>query len=108
MIDVQRIRKGYFIGIGVIGMTAIARYFSFHGKEVSGYDKTETALTKQLEQEGIAVHYEDNVSLAPKDAELIVYTPAVPKDHTELLYYQQHNYTVLKRSDVLGAITESS
>src|SRR5216683_2356699 len=108
MIDIQRIKKVYFIGIGGIGMSALARYFSFHGKAVSGYDKTETALTNQLVLEGIPVHYEDNPALAPQDAELIVYTPAVPKDHRELLYYQQHNYTILKRSDVLGAITNSS
>jgi UDP-N-acetylmuramate--alanine ligase len=76
--------------------------------EVSGYDKTETALTKELVKEGIPVHYEDNPALAPKDAELIVYTPAVPADHRELEYYRQHNYTVIKRSDLLGAITGSS
>jgi UDP-N-acetylmuramate--alanine ligase len=108
MIDIQRIKKVYFIGIGGIGMSALARYFSFHGVSVSGYDKTETALTKQLVTEGIPVHYEDDLGQAPKDAELVVYTPAVPKDHKELLYYQQHPYTVLKRSEVLGAITESS
>jgi len=108
MTDIKSIKKVYFIGIGGIGMSALARYFLFHGKEVSGYDKTETVLTKQLVEEGIPVHYEDNPALAPKDAQLVVYTPAVPKDHKDLLYYQQHNYTVLKRSDVLGAITNSS
>src|SRR5690242_21050953 len=100
MIDIQRIKKVYFIGIGGIGMSALARYFSFHGASVSGYDKTETALTKQLVNEGIPVHYEDDLAQAPEDAELVVYTPAVPKEHSELLYYQQHQYTVLKRSDV--------
>ena len=89
-------------------MSALARYFKFHGKEVSGYDKTETALTKQLVAEGIPIHYEENLDLAPKDAQWIVYTPAVPKDHKELHYYQNNNYTVLKRSDVLGVITNSS
>lgn len=89
-------------------MSALARYFKFHGKEVSGYDKTETPLTRQLAEEGIPVHYEDNMELAPKDAQLIVYTPAVPKNHTELLYYQQNNYPLMKRSEVLGAITRSS
>ncbi len=90
-------------------MSALARYFKFHGKEVSGYDKTETPLTKQLVSEGIPVHYDDNLELAPKDAQLIVLsTPAVPKGHTELLYYQQNNYPLLKRSEVLGAITRSS
>lgn len=108
MIDIKDIQKIYFIGIGGIGMSALARYFRFHGKEVSGYDKTETPLTKQLANEGIPVHYEDNLELAPKDAQLIVYTPAVPKGHTELSYYQQNNYPLLKRSEVLGAITRSS
>jgi UDP-N-acetylmuramate--alanine ligase len=65
-------------------------------------------LTKQLEAEGIIVHYKDNISFIDKDAQLIVYTPAVPKDHAELNYYLAHNYSVVKRSDVLGAITNSS
>jgi UDP-N-acetylmuramate--alanine ligase len=108
MIDINTIQRIYFIGIGGIGMSALARYFKFHGKNVSGYDKTETVLTKELVKEGIPVHYEDSESLAPKDAELIVYTPAVPKDHAELNYYRQHDYPIFKRSDVLGMITASS
>src|ERR1044072_3478137 len=108
MIDIRDIRKVYFIGIGGIGMSALARYFRFHGKEVSGYDKTETPLTKQLTEEGIPVHYEEDLALAPKDAELIVFTPAIPKDHKELVYYQQNKYTIMKRSEVLGLITKSS
>jgi UDP-N-acetylmuramate--alanine ligase len=108
MKELKDINKVYFIGIGGIGMSALARYFVTKGKKVSGYDKTETALTQQLTEEGIAVHYTDDVALAPKDADIIVYTPAVPKDHSELLYYQQHNYDILKRSDVLGLITRSS
>jgi UDP-N-acetylmuramate--alanine ligase len=108
MIDLNNIQKIYFIGIGGIGMSAIARYFKFQGKDVSGYDKTETALTKQLVEEEIPVHYEDDVELAPKDAQLVVYTPAVPKDHAELGYYQKNHYPVFKRSDVLGMITSSS
>ncbi|MBS1946155.1 MAG: UDP-N-acetylmuramate--L-alanine ligase [Bacteroidetes bacterium] len=108
MIEIRDIKKIYFIGIGGIGMSALARYFKFHGKEVSGYDRTETSLTRQLADEGIPVHYNENLGLAPKDAEVIVYTPAVPKNHTELQYYLQNNYTVLKRSDVLGLITKSS
>lgn len=106
--ELKDIKRIYFIGIGGIGMSALARYFRFHGKEVSGYDKTVTPLTRQLEQEGIAVHYEEDLSLAPKDADVIVYTPAVPADHKELAYYRQHEYTILKRSDVLGVITNSS
>jgi len=98
----------YFIGIGGIGMSAIARYFHSKGAKVSGYDKTPTALTKELEANGITVHYEENIDLVPKDPQLVVYTPAVPQDHKELLYYQQKGKRVLKRSDVLQIITESS
>jgi UDP-N-acetylmuramate--alanine ligase len=108
MVELKDIKKIYFIGIGGIGMSALARYFRFHGADVSGYDKTATVLTRQLENEGIPVHYEDDPGQAPKDADVVVYTPAVPKDHQELLYYQQHGYPVLKRSDVLGVITNSS
>jgi UDP-N-acetylmuramate--alanine ligase len=108
MVELRDIKKIYFIGIGGIGMSALARYFRFHGAEVSGYDKTATVLTRQLENEGIPVHYEDDPGQAPKDADVVVYTPAVPKDHQELSYYQQHGYPVLKRSDVLGVITNSS
>lgn len=89
-------------------MSALARYFNSKGVLVSGYDKTETTLTKKLAEEGIAVHYADNIEFIDKAAELVVYTPAVPKDHKELNYYRQHNYEVVKRSDVLGAITNSS
>ena len=85
----------YFIGIGGIGMSAIARYFHFKGINVSGYDKTATALTRELEASGIAVHYEENVDVIPKNVQLVVYTPAVPKDHKELLYYQQQGYKVV-------------
>lgn len=103
--DIARI---YFIGIGGIGMSALARYFHFQGKNVSGYDKTETVLTKQLVAEGIPVHYEDSIDLADKDADIVVYTPAIPKDHKEWLFYQQNNYKLLKRSEMLGVITKSS
>src|SRR4051794_2344899 len=89
-------------------MSALARYFKSRGCEVSGYDKTSTPLTMQLAAEGIAIHYEDNVLLAPKDVQLVVYTPAVPKDHRELNYYRQNGFTVLKRSEVLGIISNSS
>ena len=89
-------------------MSALARYFQAQGWKVSGYDKTATALTKELEATGINIHYEDNVDLAPKDVQLVVYTPAIPKEHTELIYYRQHDYRVVKRSDVLQIVTESS
>lgn len=108
MMEFKAIKKVYFIGIGGIGMSALARYFKFHGKEVSGYDRTATPLTHQLENEGIAVHFEEDLNLAPKDVDLVVYTPAVPEGHKELAYYRQHGQTLMKRSEVLGLITRSS
>lgn len=101
-------RSVYFIGIGGIGMSAIARYFNSLGIKVSGYDKTETPLTKELVQEGISIHYTEDVDAVPKEVAFVVYTPAVPKDHAELVYYQSNGYTVVKRSDVLGAISEGT
>lgn len=89
-------------------MSAIVRFFNEKGVNVSGYDKTRTPLTQQLESEGVNIHYEDNVELIPKDVQLVVYTPAIPKDHTEYQYYLQHGYNVVKRSDVLQIITQSS
>lgn len=98
----------YFIGIGGIGMSALARYFHARGAKVSGYDKTATVLTRELEQTGIAIHYTDDLALLPRSADLVVYTPAVPKDHQGLQFYQSNNYVVTKRSDVLGALTNGS
>jgi len=95
----------YFIGIGGIGMSALARYFLSLGKKVSGYDRTRTLLTKELEESGIEIHYEENVELIPKDVDAVVYTPAIPANHKELVYYKEHNYEVMKRSDVLQWIT---
>lgn len=108
MTDLKNSKGVYFIGIGGIGMSALARYFKSQGKVVSGYDKTETALTRQLIQEGIWVDYADSADSIPKDVQLVVYTPAIPKDHLGLQYYRDHGYEVLKRSDVLGLITASS
>ncbi len=108
MTDLKDIKRIYFLGVGGIGMSAIARYFISQGVVVSGYDKTETTLTKQLIEEGIAIHFEDNVEFIDKEAELVIYTPAVPKDHKEYNYFLQNNYTLVKRSEVLGAITNSS
>lgn len=98
----------YFIGIGGIGMSAVARYFKAKGISVSGYDKTSTVLTRQLEAEGISIHYEEDLSRIPKDVELVVYTPAIPANHAELQFYLNNNYRVVKRSDILKIITESS
>lgn len=97
----------YFIGIGGIGMSAIARYYNAKGFKVSGYDKTPSPLTEALEKEGIEVHYEDNIDFVPKDVKdtLVVYTPAVPKDMGELVFVQKNGYRVIKRSQMLGEIT---
>lgn len=89
-------------------MSALARYFLSLGKKVSGYDRTRTSLTKELEESGINIHYEENLELIPKDVDVVVYTPAIPSNHKELVYYREHNYKVVKRSDVLQWITESS
>jgi UDP-N-acetylmuramate--alanine ligase len=106
--SIQQTKSVYFIGIGGIGMSAIARYFNHLGIEVSGYDKTPTLLTKQLEQEGINIHFEDDVTLIPKQVDFVVYTPAIPSHHTELNFYKNNNYTVVKRSDVLQWITDNT
>ncbi|MEO8415147.1 MAG: UDP-N-acetylmuramate--L-alanine ligase [Ginsengibacter sp.] len=108
MKDYTTISRIYFIGIGGIGMSALARYYLAKNASVSGYDKTITVLTRQMESEGIQIHYEDKVDELDKEAELIVYTPAVPKDHKELNYYLDNNYEVIKRSALLGEITKSS
>ncbi len=108
MSELNNIQKIYFIGAGGIGMSALARYFKSKGCEVSGYDKTKTVLTIELENVGVIIHYEERVDLIPKDVDVVVYTPAIPKEHKELVYYQENNYKVVKRSDVLQWITESS
>jgi len=96
----------YFIGIGGIGMSAIARYFKNRGLAVSGYDRTPSALTHALEQEGIGVHYDDDIDAIPKDVEhtFVIYTPAIPEDLGELQYVRSHGYALCKRSKALGEI----
>lgn len=98
----------YFIGIGGIGMSAIARYYKFKGLEVSGYDRTPSELTAKLIEEGIGVHYEDCTDFIPKNVEetLVVYTPAIPETLQELVYVREHGYRVIKRSKTLGEITK--
>ena len=108
MNEINNIQKIYFIGIGGIGMSALARYFKSKGCEVSGYDKTSTVLTRELEVAGINIHYEENLDLIPKEVDVIVYTPAISKEHRELVYYKENNYKVVKRSDVLQWITANS
>lgn len=105
--DVKGIKQVYFIGIGGIGMSALARFFRAQGAVVSGYDKTETDLTRHLAGEGMNIHFTDDVQLLDKDAQLVVYTPAIPKDHTELNWYRDNGYPVYKRSDVLQWVTEA-
>ena len=94
------IKKIYFIGIGGIGMSALARYFKYQGVEVSGYDKTKTPLTEELIKEGISVHYEEDISALAADIDLVVYTPAVPKEHKEYLYFIKNNFPIKKRSGI--------
>lgn len=109
----NNIKAVYFIGIGGIGMSNLARYFMSKGKKVAGYDRTETPLTKELVKEGAEIHYSDSVSLIPeyckdKDTTLVVYTPAVPSENEEVIYFHQQNFTIQKRAQVLGTITKSS
>jgi UDP-N-acetylmuramate--alanine ligase len=108
MKDYKTISRIYFIGIGGIGMSALARYFLNKNVVVSGYDKTSTSLTQKMKAEGMHIHYQDNVDLIDKDADLVVYTPAIPEDHKELNYYKSNNYELEKRSDMLQQITKDS
>src|SRR5487761_2369319 len=98
----------YMIGIGGIGMSALARFFNQKGVAVSGYDRTTTKLTGELEKEGIRIHYQENVDGLPRDAKLVVYTPAIPAINGELKFYRENGYHVVKRSEVLQWITENS
>jgi len=107
MIDFNNIKKAYFIGVGGIGMSAIARYFNSRGIEVFGYDRTLTQLTQNLENEGIKIHYEDDVAQIPDGIDLVVYTPAVPRSHSELSYFFDNDFPVLKRAAVLGIISKA-
>ena len=108
LIDISDIRKAYFIGIGGIGMSAIARFFHGRGVHVSGYDKTATALTHALSAEGIEIHYTDDASLCPADADVIVYTPAIPKDNKIMAFCKQQQMNMLKRSDILQVISKGT
>lgn len=96
----------YFLGIGGIGMSALARYYHSQGYTVAGYDRTPSPLTRQLENEGVAIHYEDNNNLLPALIESVIYTPAVPYDLKEFETLRQRNLPILKRAEALGKITE--
>lgn len=106
--DVQNV---YFVGIGGIGMSALARYFMHEGKRVAGYDRTSTPLTVAIEGEGAEVHYEDSVEAIPapfrdKSTTIVVYTPAVPADHSEMQWFREQGFEVVKRSQMLGYLAQ--
>lgn len=110
--EMQKITSVYFVGVGGIGMSALARYFEAKGKHVAGYDKTPSDLTAALINEGIRIHYMDDVALIPADCKqvdstLVVYTPAIPETHAELNYFRENGFTLMKRAQVLGEITRS-
>ncbi|MCF8296378.1 MAG: UDP-N-acetylmuramate--L-alanine ligase [Saprospiraceae bacterium] len=104
--NINKLHKIYFLGIGGIGMSALARYFHQKGIEVFGYDKTHTAITDELIYEGISIHFEEDIELLPDDIDLVIYTPAIPKEHTELIYFKEKNYPIKKRSEILGLISK--
>ena len=111
--NIENIKSVYFVGAGGIGMSALIRYFLSKGKLVAGYDRTPSELTEHLIAEGAQIHYEENVSLIPEDCKdkettLVVYTPAVPQDHAELVYFRNNGFEIQKRAQVLGTITHSS
>ncbi len=111
--ELKDIHKVYFIGIGGIGMSALARYFHLTGKTVAGYDKTETPLTRELTESGIAIHYSDRLEDIPpqfleKAGTLIVYTPAVPDTHSGLQYFRKQGFNLKKRAEILGMITKDT
>lgn len=110
--NLKDIHSVYFIGIGGIGMSALARYFDFIGKPVAGYDKTSTPITDGLQEKGIQVHFEDDITSVPDTFKqpdtLVVYTPAVPASHGELNFYKANGFDIKKRSEVLGIITKDS
>jgi UDP-N-acetylmuramate--alanine ligase len=99
-------KRVYFIGIGGIGMSALARHYLHEGWQVSGYDKTPSPVTDALIEQGIPVHFEDDPDLVDKSADLVIYTPAIPASHSGLQFYRQGNYKLIKRSAALGALTE--
>ena len=110
--EIKDIKAVYFVGAGGIGMSAIARYFIHKGVVVAGYDKTPTELTRQLEREGMLLHYEEDVEQIPhacRDPKscLIIYTPAIPAEHKELTFFRNGGFTIEKRAQVLGTLTST-
>jgi UDP-N-acetylmuramate--alanine ligase len=110
--NINDIKSVYFVGAGGIGMSAIARYFLNKGLVVGGYDKTPSDLTRQLEKEGMLIHYEEDVNQIPQACKnkqecLVIYTPAIPAEHQELCYFQQNGFEIQKRAQVLGTLTKT-
>ena len=110
--NIKDIKAVYFVGAGGIGMSAIARYFLKKGLVVAGYDKTPSDLTRQLEKEGMLIHYEENVDEIPhvckqKEVCLVIYTPAIPADHQELMFFRDNGFEIQKRAQVLGTLTQA-
>jgi UDP-N-acetylmuramate--alanine ligase len=108
-VDINTFKRIYFIGIGGIGMSALARYFKATGKDVAGYDRTNTNLTRELINSGINIHFEDDIELIPRNYlknsdTLVIITPAIPIDHKELTHFRKNNFKIFKRSEVLGLI----
>lgn len=101
----SHIKKAYFIGIGGIGMSALARYFCRCGIAVSGYDRTKTPLTQALCNEGIEIHYTEDIAQIPLDVDIVIYTPAIPPQHAELRFYRENGYPLKKRAEILGWIS---
>ena len=110
--NITDIKAVYFVGAGGIGMSAIARYFLKKGLVVAGYDKTPSDLTRQLEKEGMLIHYDENIEEIPhickqKESCLVIYTPAIPADHQELVFFQKNGFEIQKRAQVLGTLTKA-
>ena len=110
--EMNAIKAVYFVGIGGIGMSAIARYFLQKGLCVGGYDRTPSELTRKLQEEGARIHYEEDVEQIPsacrdKDTCLVVYTPAIPGEHAELAYFKANGFEIEKRAQVLGTLTRA-
>ena len=111
--DINNLKSVYFIGVGGIGMSAIARYFLSQGKNVAGYDRTPSELTACLTKEGAEIHYEEDVEKIPTNFRtqantLVVYTPAIPSNHKELLWFKENGFEIQKRAQILGTITRQA
>lgn len=107
MNNFDNIQHIFFVGIGGIGMSALARYFNTRGIAITGYDKTETTLTQQLQNEGMSIHYKDDIALIPDAVDLVIYTPAIPKNHLQLNYFLEHGFVVKKRSEILEILSQN-